>query len=296
MGYLFMFAPKILQKIKRTVGYAIIYFLPMKAGANFAQIKIQDLYRSASISKADMEALTVLIGLFCLLLLVSLFRPKLLFKPAIGIAIMGATILAANHLPLQGLAHSILRVIVLSVGMALGAFLIIYDFLEGILDGYYWLKDKLFYRSKTHATWKGNFTNTTQKGDALANYVCDLYNALGGKAVTTTEMKAKGLISSGPGDQGADVIVSFGNGRVLAIQCKNYEAPIGNSAVQEIIASKAFYGATDLAIIAPNGFTKRCIELAKAQSEHYDVRLDLIDEEKLSSLATRAKAKKSLVS
>jgi hypothetical protein len=63
------------------------------------------------------------------------------------------------------------------------------------------------------------------------------------------------------GDQGADLIASKA-GLTYAIQCKDFGVPVGNTAVQEVIAAKAYYGTDYAAVCAPNGFTKSAWELA----------------------------------
>jgi len=45
--------------------------------------------------------------------------------------------------------------------------------------------------------------------------------------------------TSGSGDQGADVIAEVNNRR-LVVQCKYYSQPVGNSAVQEVVAARLF--------------------------------------------------------
>ena len=67
--------------------------------------------------------------------------------------------------------------------------------------------------------------------------------------------------SSGGADQGIDVIATKGN-KKLILQCKLYGSTIGNKAVQEAIAGRAFESADYAAVVAPNGFTKSAYELA----------------------------------
>lgn len=63
------------------------------------------------------------------------------------------------------------------------------------------------------------------------------------------------------GDQGADLLASKA-GVTYAIQCKNYAGSVGNAAVQEAIAAKAYYG-TDYAIVVSDGkFTTSARELS----------------------------------
>jgi restriction system protein len=63
------------------------------------------------------------------------------------------------------------------------------------------------------------------------------------------------------GDQGADVIAEREDLRVV-IQCKKYSAPVGNAAVQEVFAAKAFQQATHAAVVSNAAFTKAAHELA----------------------------------
>lgn len=72
-------------------------------------------------------------------------------------------------------------------------------------------------------------------------------------------------ITKGSGDQGADVIAERSGKRVV-VQCKFYSKPVGNKAVQEVVAAKQFVGA-DLAVVASNqSFTKSAHQLAAANS------------------------------
>lgn len=62
-------------------------------------------------------------------------------------------------------------------------------------------------------------------------------------------------------DQGADVICDFGDIRAV-IQCKLYEQPVGNAAVQEVIAARIFYDANVAAVVTNATFTKSAMQLA----------------------------------
>lgn len=63
------------------------------------------------------------------------------------------------------------------------------------------------------------------------------------------------------GDQGVDILAERG-GRSYAIQCKNYESPAGNAAVQEAYAGREYYDCDEAAVICPSGFTRSARELA----------------------------------
>lgn len=69
-------------------------------------------------------------------------------------------------------------------------------------------------------------------------------------------------VTSGSGDQGIDVLAEKNLVRVV-IQCKLYSKPVGNSAVQQVIAGKAYEKADYAAVVAPNGYTRSAIELAE---------------------------------
>ncbi|HJU16254.1 MAG TPA: restriction endonuclease [Stellaceae bacterium] len=63
------------------------------------------------------------------------------------------------------------------------------------------------------------------------------------------------------GDQGADVLAEK-NGLRLVIQCKKYRRPIGNRAVQEVHAARAYVGAQAAAVVSNQGYTRAAQDLA----------------------------------
>ena len=67
----------------------------------------------------------------------------------------------------------------------------------------------------------------------------------------------------GSGDQGADVIAERDGGRVV-IQCKLYQSPVGNKAVQEAYAAMTHYSADVAAVITNSGFTPSARRLSAA--------------------------------
>jgi len=69
--------------------------------------------------------------------------------------------------------------------------------------------------------------------------------------------------TQGSSDQGVDVIASKG-GITLVGQCKKFAKPVGNKAVQEVVAGMKYYQANKGIVIAPNGFTKSAEKLAEA--------------------------------
>lgn len=72
----------------------------------------------------------------------------------------------------------------------------------------------------------------------------------------------EGNLTKSSGDQGVDIIVRKGD-RSVAIQCKNYKTPVGNGAVQEVHAGKAFYEAEFAVVVSPSGFTVSAVQLAQ---------------------------------
>ena len=64
-------------------------------------------------------------------------------------------------------------------------------------------------------------------------------------------------------DQGVDLIAQIEDLKVC-IQCKRYSNPVGNKAVQEVIAGKAFYNGTHAVVVSNAGFTKAEQSLAES--------------------------------
>lgn len=70
-------------------------------------------------------------------------------------------------------------------------------------------------------------------------------------------------LTPGSGDQGADVICE-GGGIRMVVQCKLYASPVGNGAVQEVIAAKQFEFADEAVVVSNAEFTRSAKELANA--------------------------------
>ncbi len=68
-------------------------------------------------------------------------------------------------------------------------------------------------------------------------------------------------VTSGSGDQGIDVIATK-NGRTIGLQCKLYSSPVGNKAVQEAYAGKAFHQMDVVGVITNTSYTKSARALA----------------------------------
>tara|TARA_Y100000589_G_scaffold324605_1_gene361058 strand:- start:242 stop:1549 length:1308 start_codon:yes stop_codon:yes gene_type:complete len=69
--------------------------------------------------------------------------------------------------------------------------------------------------------------------------------------------------TSTTGDQGVDLIASIEDLRVC-IQCKCFEKPVGNKAVQEITAGRIHWKGTHSVVVAKSGFTKSAQQLAES--------------------------------
>ena len=69
------------------------------------------------------------------------------------------------------------------------------------------------------------------------------------------------------GDQGCDVVAEL-RGFKLVVQCKLHRKPVGNSAVQAIVAAKRHYRAQIMAVVAPCGYTHSALALAVSNGVH----------------------------
>ena len=72
-------------------------------------------------------------------------------------------------------------------------------------------------------------------------------------------------ITKGSGDQGIDVIIEKDTIRI-GIQAKCYGSSVGNTAVQEAVAGKAFYNLDRIMVITNNFFSNSAIQLAQANN------------------------------
>lgn len=90
-------------------------------------------------------------------------------------------------------------------------------------------------------------------GFEFEEFICKLFTKLGHKAKVTKST----------GDQGIDII-SESNGIKYGIQVKCYSGSVGNSAVQEAVAGKAFYSVDKAIVITNSHFTKSACELAQS--------------------------------
>ncbi|MBI4842975.1 MAG: restriction endonuclease [Nitrospirae bacterium] len=64
-----------------------------------------------------------------------------------------------------------------------------------------------------------------------------------------------------------DVIANRGNIKAV-FQCKKYSKPVGNGAVQEVIAGKKFEKANIAAVVSNTSYTKSAKQLANVAGVH----------------------------
>lgn len=81
-------------------------------------------------------------------------------------------------------------------------------------------------------------------------------------------------------DQGVD-IVAIRDGVKWVFQCKKYSQPVGNSAVQEVIAGRIFERASFAVVVSNNSYTQSARQLANAADVY------LIHFSELSSLSEK---------
>jgi len=93
----------------------------------------------------------------------------------------------------------------------------------------------------------------SMSGREFEGFMAELFRAAGYKVD----------VVGGAGDQGVDLLIKKGR-KLIAVQCKKYGRPVGNKAVSAVFAGAKHYGAKQAWVVAPEGFTKGAIELAKS--------------------------------
>lgn len=83
-------------------------------------------------------------------------------------------------------------------------------------------------------------------------------------------------LTQATGDQGADIILSSPS-RKIAIQAKFYSGPVGNAAVQEVFAAKAYYEADECIVVTPSSYTASAKLLASKTGVILATDYDIID-------------------
>lgn len=108
-------------------------------------------------------------------------------------------------------------------------------------------------------------------GNDFEYFVADILNKIGYKAQVT----------KATGDQGLDIIAVKGTFR-LGVQTKRWSGSVGNKAIQETVAGKAYYNVDQVLVVTNSYFTNEAIALARANNVMLWDRHDL--EEKMKSL------------
>jgi len=134
---------------------------------------------------------------------------------------------------------------------------IVFDIAHIIKDYNTKMKDKQFTEKilfgNTSLNTRSNYSIDLMTGSEFEEFIAKLFIKMGYSAYTTKTS----------GDQGIDVIAEK-NGIKYGIQAKCYSGSVGNSAVQEAVAGKLFYGCDKVIVITNNTYTKSAVELAAA--------------------------------
>ena len=80
-------------------------------------------------------------------------------------------------------------------------------------------------------------------------------------ALVLRERKWDARLTPPSGDQGVDIVADK-RGLRIVVQCKKYGKPVGNRAVQEIVAGIAHQDAQRGVVVATSGYTASAIKLA----------------------------------
>jgi restriction system protein len=130
----------------------------------------------------------------------------------------------------------------------------IYDWIDGQLDEY--SETKLF----------SNINVSTLDPTGYEAYCTHVLNESGWQATMT----------KATGDQGIDIVATR-NGKKAVFQCKLYSSPVGNDAVQEANAGRAFAKADYAFVVSNTEFTPAAIELANTCAVHLIHHTNLAD-------------------
>lgn len=94
-------------------------------------------------------------------------------------------------------------------------------------------------------------------------------------AAVLREGKWKARVTRASGDQGVDIVADR-RGLRIVVQCKKYSKPVGNRAVQEIVAAIAHEDAQRAVVVTTSGYTPAAEQLAASNDvlllHHADLR------------------------
>ena len=73
---------------------------------------------------------------------------------------------------------------------------------------------------------------------------------------------ADAQVTKGSGDHGLDILVTYKEVR-MAVQCKHYQAKVGNKAIQEVFSAKQFYECSLAIVVSNSTFTPHARQAAQ---------------------------------
>lgn len=114
-----------------------------------------------------------------------------------------------------------------------------------------------------------SFKSRLKKEPQARKYSIDDVDLMNGQefedfiALIFSRMGYQTEVTKASGDQGIDVI-AMKDDKKIGIQAKCYSSTVGNSAVQEVVAGKAFYKLDKVIVATNNFFTDSALQLAQA--------------------------------
>lgn len=96
-------------------------------------------------------------------------------------------------------------------------------------------------------------------------------------------------LTPGSNDYGADLVLTR-KGETTVVQAKRYEANVGNKAVQEVVAARAYYEAEKAMVVTNSYFTKQAVKLAEANDVELWDRGNLVKNVNTKALLTAGKS------
>lgn len=113
----------------------------------------------------------------------------------------------------------------------------------------------------TEVVYEYNKNNKNQDNIDVANLSPNDFEHYCANILSQNGWEAR--VTKASGDQGIDVIATYGNIKAV-FQCKKYSNPVGNGAVQEIVAGKQFEQANIAAVVSNIGYTASAKQLAQS--------------------------------
>lgn len=104
------------------------------------------------------------------------------------------------------------------------------------------------------ANKRGHTSFDSMTGPDFESYFMNVLKRLGYTSVYGTPAT---------GDQGADITAKSKDGKLIVIQAKRYAGPVGNAAVQQVLAAVHFYAGDEGWVVTNSTFTPAAKELAQ---------------------------------